>query len=82
MKSDAVKRYGVKFLDNINNLKLNPVIASGAKIKAKSDKEFRMNESLATMASYLKQVYKTDAQGNIILTQIRDNIAKNNKVYV
>lgn len=81
-QSKAVKYYGVKFMDQVNEMKFNPVIQSGDRVKNKAEKDYRMNENLATMTSYLKQVYKTDAQGNIILTQIRDNIAKNKGVYV
>ena len=77
IKPESVKRYGVKMLDNINNMKFNPVITH-SKIGRKDN---RLNENLVTISSYLKQGYKIDAQGNQILKEIRDNFSKR-QVYV
>ena len=77
IKSESVKKYGVKMLDNINAMKFNPVITH-SKIGKRDNK---LNENLVTISSYLKQGYKIDAQGNQILKEIRDNINKK-AVYV
>lgn len=77
VKSESVRKYGVKMLDNINAMKFNPVITH-SKIGKRDNK---LNENLVTISSYLKQGYKIDAQGNQILKEIRDNMNKK-AVYV
>jgi len=77
IKSESVKKYGVKMLDNINAMKFNPVITH-SKIGKRDN---RLNENLVTISSYLKQGYKIDSKGNEILKEIRDNMAKK-QVYV
>ena len=79
MQSKATKKYGVKMLDDINNLRFNPVLASQGKIKEKSN--YKLYENLSTISSYLKQGYKIDAKGNEILMDISNNL-KQSKVYV
>lgn len=79
MQSKATKKYGVKMLDDINNLRFNPVLASQGKIKEKSN--YKLYENLSTISSYLKQGYKIDAKGNEILMDISNNL-KQSKIYV
>jgi hypothetical protein len=82
IKSQAVKTYGVKMLDNINNMKFNPVINAGDKLKSQRNRDYKLNENLATISSYLKQNYRIDSQGNFILSEIRDAVKSNRKAYV
>lgn len=81
MKSEATKKYGVKMLDDINNLKFNPVLASSSKLQSKRTQDYRLYENLSTISSYLKQGYKIDAKGNEILKEISGKI-QTQRVYV
>ena len=81
MKAQATKKYGVKMLDDINNLKFNPVISAGNKINAKRSSDMRLYENLSTISSYLKQGYKIDAKGNEILKEISGKL-RNKSSYV
>ena len=79
MNKRAVAKYGVGFMEKINDMKFNPIVNADKKLKSKSDSEYKLNESLATISTYLKQGYKVDAYGNKILEQIRDNLNTRNQ---
>lgn len=81
MKSQATKKYGVKMLEDINNLRYNPIITANGKLSNKNKQDTRIYENLAIIGSYLKQGYKVDAQGNQILKEISDKL-NNKSVYV
>ena len=81
VKGNAVKKYGVKFFDEINSLKFNPVLSMPKKALTYHKRDTKMYEHMATIASYLKQGYKIDAQGNTILKEISGKI-KNKREYV
>lgn len=81
VKSQAVQKYGVKILDDINNMRFNPVLNADKRLKAKQSNDYKLNENLATISSYLRQGYKLDSKGNYILSEIRDSL-KTRKVYV
>ena len=80
VKSQATKKYGVKMLDDINNLRFNPILSANKKLKTQSN-DLRLYENLATISSYLKQGYKVDANGNQILKEISNKL-NNKSVYV
>jgi len=79
MNKRAVAKYGVGFMEKINDMKFNPIVNADKRLKSKSDSEYKLNESLATISTYLKQGYKVDAYGNKILEQIRDNLNTRNQ---
>ena len=81
VKSQATKKYGVKMLDDINNLKFNPIISAGHKMTAKRQNDMRLYENLSTISSYLKQGYKIDAKGNELLKEISQKM-RNKSSYV
>ena len=76
MKEKAVKTYGVKMMDDINNLKFKPII--NYKDKPKRDRNYALNENLATIGSYLRQGNKFDSQGNLILKEISQKLKPRN----
>lgn len=80
VKSQATKKYGVKMLDDINNLRFNPILSANKKLKTQSN-DLRLYENLATISSYLKQGYKVDANGNQILKEISNKL-NNKTIYV
>jgi hypothetical protein len=80
VKSQATKKYGVKMLDDINNLRFNPILSANKKLKTQSN-DLRLYENLATISSYLKQGYKVDANGNQILKEISNKL-NNKSIYV
>lgn len=78
VKGKAVNKYGLNFLDSVNSLKLNPIIASNNNMQ-KSDNALRDN--LMIMASYAKQSTRLDREGNMILKGIYQKL-NSRKVYV
>ena len=50
VKSQATKKYGVKMLDDINNLRFNPILSANKKLKTQSN-DLRLYENLATISS-------------------------------
>jgi hypothetical protein len=78
VKGDAVKKYGVKFFNDVNSLKFNPVLSMPKKALSYHKKDTKMYEHLAVISSYLKQGYKTTGKGNEILKEIQVNLNKPN----
>ena len=78
VKGDAVKKYGVKFFNDVNSLKFNPVLSMPKKALSYHKKDTKMYEHLAIISSYLKQGYKTTGKGNEILKEIQVNLNKPN----
>ena len=81
VKGNAVKKYGVKFFDEINSLKFNPVLSMPKKALTYHKKDTKMYEHMAIIASYLKQGYKEESKGNNILKEISSKI-NNKREYV
>ena len=80
VKGDAVKKYGVKFFNDVNSLKFNPVLSMPKKALSYHKKDTKMYEHMATIASYLKQGYKTTGKGNEILREIANRKTANHNV--
>ena len=78
VKGDAVKKYGVKFFDEVNSLKFNPILSMPKQALTHHKKDTKIYEHMATIASYLKQGYKTTGKGNEILKEIQVNLNKPN----
>ena len=78
VKGDAVKKYGIKFFNDVNSLKFNPVLSMPKKALSYHKKDTKMYEHLAIISSYLKQGYKTTGKGNEILKEIQVNLNKPN----
>ena len=58
MKSQATKKYGVKMLEDINNLRYNPIITANGKLSNKNKQDTRIYENLAIIGSYLNKDIK------------------------
>ena len=80
VKGDAVKKYGVKFFNDVNSLKFNPVLSMPKKALSYHRKDTKMYEHLAVISSYLKQGYKTTGKGNEILREIANRKTANHNV--
>jgi len=80
VKGDAVKKYGVKFFNDVNSLKFNPVLSMPKKALSYHKKDTKMYEHLAVISSYLKQGYKTTGKGNEILKEIANRKTANHNV--
>jgi len=80
VKGDAVKKYGVKFFNDVNSLKFNPVLSMPKKALSYHKKDTKMYEHLAVISSYLKQGYKTTGKGNEILREIANRKTANHNV--
>ena len=80
VKGDAVKKYGVKFFNDVNSLKFNPVLSMPKKALSYHKKDTKMYEHLAIISSYLKQGYKTTGKGNEILREIANRKTANHNV--
>ena len=80
IKGDAVKKYGVKFFNDVNSLKFNPVLSMPKQALTHHKKDTKMYEHMATIASYLKQGYKTTGKGNEILREIANRKTANHNV--
>ena len=80
IKGDAVKKYGVKFFNDVNSLKFNPVLSMPKQALTHHRKDTKMYEHMATIASYLKQGYKTTGKGNEILREIANRKTANHNV--
>lgn len=80
VKGDAVKKYGIKFFNDVNSLKFNPVLSMPKKALSYHKKDTKMYEHMATIASYLKQGYKTTGKGNEILREIANRKTANHNV--
>lgn len=81
IKGNAVRKYGVRFLDEVNSLKFNPVLSMPKKALSYHKKDTKMYEHMAIIASYLKQGYKEESKGNNILREISNKI-NNKREYV
>lgn len=81
VKGNAVKKYGVRFLDEVNSLKFNPILSMPKKALTYHKKDTKMYEHMAIIASYLKQGYKEESKGNNILKEISSKI-NNKREYV
>jgi len=81
VKGNAVKKYGVRFFDEINSLKFNPVLSMPKKALTYHKRDTKMYEHMAIIASYLKQGYKEESKGNNILKEISSKI-NNKREYV
>ena len=77
IKGKAVNKYGVKFLDSVNSLKLNPIIASSQNQKVDNG----LKDNLMLMTSYAKKSTRLDQEGNMILKGIYKKL-NSRKVYV
>lgn len=77
IKGKAVNKYGVKFLDSVNSLKLNPIIASSQNQKVDNG----LKDNLMLMTSYVKKSTRLDQDGNMILKGIYKKL-NSRKVYV
>ena len=77
IKGKAVNKYGVKFLDSVNSLKLNPIIASSQNQKVDNG----LKDNLMLMTSYAKKSTRLDQEGNMILKGIYQKL-NSRKVYV
>ena len=77
IKGKAVNKYGVKFLDSVNSLKLNPIIASSQNQKVDNG----LKDNLMLMTSYAKKSTRLDQDGNMILKGIYKKL-NSRKVYV
>jgi len=80
VKGDAVKKYGVKFFDEVNSLKFNPILSMPKQALTHHKKDTKIYEHMATIASYLKQGYKTTGKGNEILREIANKRIPNHNV--
>lgn len=80
VKGDAVKKYGIKFFNDVNSLKFNPVLSMPKKALSYHKKDTKMYEHLAVISSYLKQGYKTTGKGNEILREIANRKTANHNV--
>ena len=80
IKGDAVKKYGVKFFDEVNSLKFNPILSMPKQALTHHKKDTKIYEHMATIASYLKQGYKTTGKGNEILREIANKRIQNHNV--
>lgn len=80
IKGDAVKKYGVKFFDEVNSLKFNPILSMPKQALTHHKKDTKIYEHMATIASYLKQGYKTTGKGNEILREIANKRIPNHNV--
>ena len=80
VKGDAVKKYGIKFFNDVNSLKFNPVLSMPKKALSYHKKDTKMYEHLAIISSYLKQGYKTTGKGNEILREIANRKTANHNV--
>ena len=80
VKGDAVKKYGVKFFNDVNSLKFNPVLSMPKQALTHHRKDTKMYEHLAVISSYLKQGYKTTGKGNEILREIANRKTANHNV--
>lgn len=81
----AVKHYGVKFMEDVNNLKFNPILTARALLKNKdiaSTKDYKTQQHLATIATYLKRGQQIEKEGNDILEDISEKINNNRGIYV
>lgn len=74
MKGDAVKKYGVKFFDEVNSLKFNPILAMPKQAVKFHKRDTKMYEHMAIISSYLKQNTKADMKGNSILKEISSKL--------
>lgn len=81
IKGDAVSKYGTKFFDEVNSLKFNPILSMPKKALTYHKKDTKALENMAIIASYLKQGNKTDAKGNILLSEISNKLSQK-KEYV
>lgn len=81
IKGDAVSKYGTKFFDEVNSLKFNPILSMPKKALIYHKKDTKALENMAIIASYLKQGNKTDAKGNILLSEISNKLSQK-KEYV
>ena len=81
IKGDAVSKYGTKFFDEVNSLKFNPILSMPKKALTYHKKDTKALENMAIIASYLKQGNKTDAKGNVLLSEISNKLSQK-KEYV
>ena len=78
LNSDAVRKYGVKMLDNINSLKFNPILNNASKI----NDNYVMSERLASIGGYLKQSLRYENKSNDLLFEISEQLKNKRNIYV
>lgn len=88
LKKEAVNKYGIKNLENLNNTKLSPDIFSSIgrldfappiySNTTNNDLD-KLKEHLIKLGSYQKQNYKTIEKSNEILNLINESLKSNNK---
>lgn len=82
MSKRAVQKYGVDFMDSINNLKVSPVVTMAGKMEKAGKTDYKLYEHLATMGSYMKSDYRANEITNSILKEINYGIKNNRRTYV
>ena len=80
IKGDIVKKHGVHIFDQINAGKFNPILSMPKQALTHHKKDTKIYEHMATIASYLKQGYKTTGKGNEILREIANKRIPNHNV--
>jgi hypothetical protein len=70
MSKQAVKHYGVDFMEKVNKLKLSPVVTMQQRIENMKQSDYKLYEHLSTLGSYMKQDYRANESGNKILRDI------------